>query len=131
MIYFYDYCYFYCNFMISIINIKFLILKFQIQSQNKTKTVSLYQQNVNICYNESYFYKPTAWNVSTFRLFLVRIQPECREILTKKIPKTDTFYAVIIKVYTQNISSVFIYLTYLCVLVDHMKLKNVHEYDHS
>ena len=36
----------------------------------------------------------TAWKVSVFGLFLVRIRSECGKIRTRKTPNTDTFHAV-------------------------------------
>ena len=36
----------------------------------------------------------TAWIVSVFRDFLVRIQSECRKVRARKTPNTDTFHAV-------------------------------------
>ena len=36
----------------------------------------------------------TAWIVSVFRDFLVRIQSECRKVRARKTPNTDTFRAV-------------------------------------
>ena len=36
----------------------------------------------------------TAWIVSVFGDFLVRIQSECRKVRARKTPNTDTFHAV-------------------------------------
>ena len=38
----------------------------------------------------------TAWKVSVFGVFLVRIQFKCGKIRTRKTPNTDTFHAVFI-----------------------------------
>ena len=45
----------------------------------------------------------TAWKVSVFRIFLVRIFPHLDWIRTRKTPSTDTFYAVILYKINNNV----------------------------
>ena len=65
----------------------------------------------------------TAWKVSVFGVFLVRIPSECRKIWTRKTKNTDTFHAVLfflyiyIRFYVLSFHSIhldfFMNLTYL------------------
>ena len=62
---------------------------------------------LNLClvkYESSYLSSITAWKVSVFRGFLVRIQSECGKIRTRKTPNTDTFHeANIFKARSKNL----------------------------
>ena len=46
----------------------------------------------------------TAWKVSAFGDFLVRIQSECGKRQTRKAPNTNNFYAVYVSWILQNLS---------------------------
>ena len=42
----------------------------------------------------------TAWKVSVFEVFAVRIQPECGKMRTRKTPNTNTFHSVLLFVFS-------------------------------
>ena len=45
-------------------------------------------------YFHNIYTRITAWKVSVFGVFLVRIQPKCGKIRTRKTPNTNTIHAV-------------------------------------
>ena len=54
----------------------------------------------------------TAWKVSVFGVFLIRIQSECSKIRTRKTPYTNTFLAVSL---THFVPLISFYTPYLSV----------------
>ena len=61
-----------------------------------TDNVQSWYKKIGVTFIAAILMSFTAWKVSVFGVFLVRIQSECGKIQTRKIPNMDTFHPVLI-----------------------------------